>query len=476
MPSRCFASGRVDEVTEVSEESRFERMVTIAIDGPAIEAAKGKAARRLSREIKIKGFRPGKAPRQLVEVHVGAERLRREAIDEALPDAVSSALLESGLTPAVLPRVIATRDVGDGVEVDLRVTLWPEVDELPDYRGRRIEVRSPKVEDADLDAQVERMRLQFAELEDVEREGFDGDYVLIDVRARSGEEEIAAVSASDLLYEIGSAAFLEGLDQAVGGKKAGDIIEFASTLPEAMGELGGRAVEVRVLVKQVKAKRLPELTDAWVDEVSEFETVEQMRSVLRDQLGRVRVAASRAELEERLLEQLREEMDLRLPDDLVLEEAEAVLHRFAHRLEARRVTLDQYLAVTGQDREALLTDARSQATLNLRTRILLEGVARGESLEVGDDELSAAISALASGAKKSVDEYRLILEKGGQEKTLAGDILMRKAIACLLDATVAVDADGNVIEFPAEDAESGDSGSGEGVGEGEMPELTEVEE
>jgi trigger factor len=473
-----FRVWKVHEVTEVSEESRFERKVTVVIDGPAIEAAKGKAARRLSREIKIKGFRPGKAPRQLVEAHVGAETLRREAVDEALPAAVSSALAESGLKPAALPRVVATRDVGDGVEVDLRITLWPELEEVPDYRGRRIEVRSPKVEDADLDAQVERMRLQFAELQDVEREGFDGDYALIDVRARRGEEEIAPVSASDLLYEIGSATFLEGLDQAIGGKKAGDIVEFSSTLPEAMGELGGSAVEVRVLVKGVKAKRLPELTDAWVDEVSEFETVDQMRSVLRDQLGRVRLAAARADLEERLLDQLREEMDLRLPDDLVLEEAEAVLHRFAHRLEARRVTLDQYLKVTGQDREALLTDARSQAILNLRTRILLEAVARGENLEVGEEELSTAIAALASGAHKSVEEYRAALEKGGQEKTLAGDILMRKAIARLLDATVAVDGDGDAIEFPAGEPESDASGPGERVGDGEseMPELMDVEE
>jgi ATP-dependent Clp protease protease subunit len=378
----------------------------------------------------------------------------------------------------VLPRVVATRDVGDGVEVDLRVTLWPELDRVPEYLGRRIEVRSPKVEDADLDAQVERMRLQFAELEDVEREGFDGDYALIDVRARSGEEEIAAVSASDLLYEVGSATFLEGLDQAIGGKKAGDIVEFASTLPEAMGELGGRAVEVRVLVKGVKAKRLPELTDAWVDEISEFETVDQMRSVLRDQLGRVRLAASRAELEERLLDQLREEVDLRLPDDLVLEEAEAVLHRFAHRLEARRVPLDQYLTVTGQDREALLADARNQAILNLRTRILLEAVARLENLEVGEDELSGAIAVLASGANKSIEEYRGALEKGGQEKTLAGDILMRKAIARLLDVTVAVGADGKVIEFPVEESGGDASIPGEGVGGGEveMPKPTEVEE
>jgi trigger factor len=455
----------VVQVTEAGEGSPFERTITVALDGAALEAGKGQAARRLAREMEIKGFRPGKAPRKVVESMVGADTMRREAIDEVLTDAVQAALAEAGLQPAVTPRVVAVRDVEDGVEAEVRVTLWPEAPELPVYRGRRIVVDSPLVSEADVDAHVERLRLQFAELDDVEREGFEGDFALVDLRTRSGDAEVAAGSASDLLVEIGAGAFLEGLDEALRGKKAGDIVEFSTTLPKGMGEDGGKAVEARVLVKQVKARRLPELTDAWVDDVSEFATVAEMREVLGAELRRARLGAARAELEQRLLDQLRDEMDLRLPGDLVEAEADAVLHRFAHRLEARKITIEQYLAATGQEADALVGDARAQAVLNLRTRLLLEAVAEAEGLEVTDEDLDGAIEALAAAAKSTPAEYREALERGGQGKALAGDILRQRAIDRLLEFAVAVDADGNEIEFPAVDPGSDAAGAGEAAGD-----------
>ena len=460
------------KVTEVREQNPFERFLVATVDGTALEAAKSRAARRLSKEIKIKGFRPGKAPQRVVESVVGAEAMRREAIDEALPGAVTAAVQEAGLEPAVTPRVTAVRDTADGVEADVRVTLWPEVGDLPSYRGRRIVVDSPGVADADVDAQIERMRLRFADLEDVDRPGADGDFAQIDLHTRSAAGEVAAGSTTDLLVEVGADGFLEGLGQAVQGKKAGDVVELSSTLPQGMGEDGGKAVEARVLVKQVKARRLPELTDEWVDEVSEFSTVAEMREALGAELRRLRLGAAKVELEERLLDQLRDELDLRLPPDLIDAESDAVLHRFAHRLEARKATLDQYLAATGQTTENLVADARSQAVLNLRNRLLLEAVARAEGLEVPEADLDRAIDALAAGAKMTPAAYRRALEEGGGGKALAGDILRRRATDRLLELAVAVDADGREIEFPAppsgDDAPAPDGESGE-AGEQEGP-------
>lgn len=436
-------------MTAPDESNPFERTITVTLDGAALEAGRAKAARRLAHELKVKGFRPGKAPRKVIESMVGPDRMREEAIDDALPDAVEAAITQAELQPAVTPRVVAVRDTEQGVEADVRVTTWPEVAELPDYHGRRIVVDSPLVSDADVDAQLERLRLQYAELDDVDREGFDGDFALIDLKTRLGDQEIAAGSTNDLLVEIGAGAFLEGLDEALRGKKAGDIVEFATSLPKGMGEDGGKAVEARVLVKQVKARRLPELTDAWVDDVSEFATVGEMKEALAAELRRMRLGAARGEFEQRLLDQLRDEMNLPLPGDLVEAEADAVLHRFAHRLEARKVTIDQYLAATGQTGDALVADARAQALLNLRTRILLETVAEREGIEVAEEELTRAIEALAAAAKSGPAEYRAALQKGGQEKALAGDILRRRAIDRLLELAVAVDAEGNEIEFPA---------------------------
>jgi len=462
-------------VTEVGEPNLHERLLTVTVDPAALEAAKGRAARRLSREVKIKGFRPGKAPQRLVESAVGVETLRREAVDEALPGAVAAAVREAGLVPAVTPRVTAVRDGAEGVEADVRVTLWPEVTALPEYRGRRIVVDSPEVGESDVDAQVERMRLRFAELEDVEREGADGDFSLIDLHTRSPEGGEAPGSATDFLVEVGAEGFLPGLGEALRGKRAGDVVEFPTTIPQGMGEDGGRAVEARVLVKQVKTRRLPDLTDEWVDGVSEFSTVEEMRERLQADLRRLRLSAARVELEERLLEQLRDEIDLRLPPDLIDAEAEAVLHRFAHRLEARRATIEQYLAATGQSRESLVADARSQAVLNLRTRLLLEAVAAAEGIEVGEDDLERAVAALAAEAGADPADYRRALDEGGGGKALAGDILRRRAVDRLLELAVAVDAEGNEIEFPVPAAGDADPAAAAGASAEGDDEAADVE-
>jgi trigger factor len=220
-------------VTETREAGLFERILTVTIAGDALVKAENKAARKLSQEVKIKGFRPGKAPRSLVEKVVGAETLRREAVDEALPEAVAGAIRESDLKPVVAPRVEDIREIEEGVEVDVLVTLWPEIDILPDYRGREIEIERPDISDEDLEKQIERikqierMRDQFAELEDVDREAFDGDYVLIDISRVDGDD-----IAKDMMYEVGSGTFIDGLDIPLRGSRAGSIEEFDTTLPQ----------------------------------------------------------------------------------------------------------------------------------------------------------------------------------------------------------------------------------------------------
>ncbi len=464
-------------MTEVKEAGPFERIITIAVDGETLEAAKNRAARRLSGQLKIKGFRPGKAPRRIVESMVGSETLQQEAIEEALPGLVTEALESSDLEPAATPRVDEIRDNEGGVDIDVRVTLWPEASDIPEYEGRKVELDAPPIDDQQIDEQIDRMRDQFAELQDVEREGFDGDYVLIDLKTSAAGEEVEAGSANDLMYEIGSGSFLEGLDDALRGRGAGTIEEFSTTLPQTIGEHAGEEVTARVLVKQVKAKQLPDVTDEWVEEVSEFESVAEMRESLAEQMNVVRESALRAQFEQQVVGDLREELVIDLPDALVEGEMDATLHRFAHRLSAQGITIEQYFQLTGQDQQAFVDDLREQANLNLRTRVLLEGIARQEGLEVADDELSETIESLAEAAETTVEEYREVLEQGAQEKTLAGDILRRKAIDRLLELAVAVDAEGNEIEFTQPEAPASDTDAdAEGADADEVDEASADEE
>ena len=196
----------------ITEAGPFERLLTFTLAAADIEAAKTKAAQRLSREINIKGFRPGKAPRPIVEATVGAAKLRSEAIEELLPAKVGEVLVESDLRPAVAPAVEDLRDVLDGVEVHVRVTLWPSLDDLPDYEGRKVEIPSPELSDDELLGQITRLREQYASLETVERVAALGDYAAIDIVAEHNGLPVEDANAKDLLYEVGSGEFIQGID------------------------------------------------------------------------------------------------------------------------------------------------------------------------------------------------------------------------------------------------------------------------
>ncbi|MCB2224972.1 MAG: trigger factor [Actinobacteria bacterium] len=457
-------------MTDTRDAGPFEQVLTVTIAGDVLSRAEARAARKLSGEVKIKGFRPGKAPRQVVEKVVGSETLRREAIDEALPTVVADAITDAGLEPAVAPRVRDIRDTDEGVEVDVLVTMWPEPASLPDYRGREIEIDRPDLEEGEVQERIDRVRDQFAELDDVDREAVDGDYVLIDI-ARAGGDDIV----NDMLYEVGSGRLLDGLDIPLRGSKAGSIEEFDTTLPVPDGE--PEEAVARVLVKQVKAKRLPELTDEWVAEVSEFETVAEMREQLAEDLAAMKASSARMVLAERLVEDLIADLDVELPEALVDAEMEAVFHNFAHQLSQRGVSIEQYLQLSGQDQDAFIADLRERSSRNLKTRLLLDGVAAAEGLEVADDEVTAAVLQLAAAAGVSVEDYREALEEGGREQALAGDILREKARTRLVELAVPVDADGDVIELPEpERADPPDAGAGDEESDGGAGTATDDED
>lgn len=466
-------------MTELREIGPFERMVTLTIPPEALEAGKKSAAARLAKEAKVKGFRPGKAPLKVVETIVGVEAFRKEAIDDAIPPVLTRALEEAELSPAVTPRLADIRDAGDTVDVDVLITLWPTLTEVPEYAGLRVEVEIPEVGEDDVTAQVERMRQQFAELEDVSREGFDGDLVLVDVTTSLDGAEYSAGSAKDMLFEIGSGAFLAGMDEALRGSGAGSIVAFDTSLPEGIGVDGGKAVKVRALVKQVKAKRLPALTDEWVKEVSEFETIAEMRSELAVQMTDIRRRSAWRHVEDRALADLVAALTVELPAGLVEAEMDSIFHRFAHRLEEQGVRFEQYLALTGQDDKNFVADLRSQAELNLKIRLLLEAVADQEGITVERPELEDAITALAAVARVSREDYVAALSEGGRELALAGDILRRKAIDRILDLVVPVDAAGTEVELPPR-AETksvvgdGDDAAGASPGDEDGQEPAEV--
>lgn len=431
--------------TTVTESGQFERIVRFQLTDDQITAAKRGAARKLASEVKIHGFRPGKAPVPVVEATVGADRVRREAIDDLVPPTLTEVLDAEEIRPAVTPELTSIDDVAGGVEVEVTVTLWPTI-EVPKYKDRNVEVTNPRVSDEDLEAQITRMLQQFATVEEVERPAQDGDFVSIDVEASEDGEPIEETTAADLLYEVGSGLFIEGIDDNIVGVAADGEIVFEAPLPQGFGDRAGNEVTFRVKVNEVKERILPVLDDEWVDENTEFETVDELTTELRDRLGDAKLRAVSREYTEKALSTLRDQIEIELPDALIRSEVDGQLHNFLHRLEETELTLDDYFRTSGISEEVFLADLRRQAELSIGNRLVLEAVAEAEKIDVTEDDLSDALQSLAARSDDPV-AYLQAFRESGQELALASDILRNRALDAILTNATPVDEDGNPVDL-----------------------------
>jgi len=436
-------------VTTVIDAGPFEKRVTLVVTDDQLDAAKGQAARKLGKDLKIPGFRPGRAPRQVVEATVGADRIRSEAIDTVLPEAVSRVLSEEEIVPAARPQVEKIEDIDNGVSVEVLVALWPALDEVPDYEGRKIEVESPDVDDEELESQIERLREQFASLETAEREATVGDYIVLDLSANQGGSLVEEASAGDLLYEVGSGLLLPELDDHATGSSAGSILSFDGALPPSFGDRAGQTVTYRVLVKEVKRKVLPELTDEWVDENTEHDTVDSLKGELETRLAQFKLGAVYENYQRRLLDTLITELTVEIPEAIVTGEMEDLLHRFVHQLEEQGISFEDYLKATGLSQEQLLADLRAQATRTVSTELVLDAVRDHEQLDVSEEEMEEALAAFATATEEDPAKVRETVLGSPREQLLRSDILRRKALNTLLEAADPIDDSGNTIDFDA---------------------------
>ncbi len=429
--------------TTVTETGPFERLVTFQLTEQQINEAKKSAARKLANEVKIHGFRPGKAPLPVVEATVGADRVRREAIDELVPYVLTETLTEENIRPAVTPELERLDEIEGGVEVDVRVTLWPEI-EAPAYKDRRVEVTNLAVTEEEVDTQMTRMLEQFATVEEVERAAREGDFVSIDLEAFIGDDPVEDARFADMLYEVGSGLLVEGIDDELTMTEAGDTFSFEAPLPSGFGDLAGTVARFDVKVNEVKERILPELTDEWVDENTEFETVAEMREALLERMADAKLRAVTREFSDRAMSTLRDQLDVEIPEGLLRAEMDNHLHNFLHRLEDAGVSLEDYFRATGLTEDVFLSDLRAQADMSLRNRLILEAVVKAEEIQVTPEDISSAIQALASRSEDPVAYMRSI---EGQELALASDILRNRALEVILNNATPVDEDGEPVDL-----------------------------
>ncbi len=473
--------------TDVTESGRFERTLTVRIAHDELESAKKRAAAKISKSMKIKGFRPGKAPLAVVERMAGADYVRSEAIDEAIQQVVPPAIEESGLDPVTVPSVSAVRDESeDGtIEVDVLVTLWPTLDALPDFGEIEIEVEDPAVTQEMIDEQLDALRNQFAELDDYEGELSEGDFAMIDLAASKDGDDIEEAAASDMMYEIGSGSFVEGIDELLVGASVGDTVTGTGTLPDGYTAFGGEEVDVSLTVTAAKKKVLPELTDEMVADATEFTTVEDLVEALEKNMLAYNVHSQRSVFQDKVVQYAVNEIDFEVPSALLDAEVEARVRNLAQRLEQDDLTFEDYFRITGQDEQTLVASLRDQADHALSTRVLLESIAAIENLEATDDDIKDHVGRMLQGAPADLDELVEAWKASGQIESLTSDILRDKALNSLVEMATPVDKDGNVVDLtPVEiepvsepgDAEADDEAAEGSVADSDDEDATEQSE
>ena len=434
--------------------------LSVEVDQGEFETAVDAAFQRIAREVRVPGFRPGKVPRKVLEARVGKDAARQEALREALPDYYSQAVREHDVDPIAPPEIDITSEGGEGpLTFDAVVEVRPTV-AIPGYGGLQVTVPALEVSDEDVSAQIDRLRDTFAELKKTSRPAQPTDHVTIDITGTRHGERVDAVSTEDFLYEVGSGSFLPELDEALRGAKVGDILTF-----EALGDSEEGAISFRVLVKDLKEKVLPDLTDEWATEASEFETVDELKADLRQRLEVVRRVQGRMALREATLGALVELVAEDAPEPLVNGEMERQVHELGHRLEAQGADLGQYLAATGQDESAFVADLRDRAVRSVKADLALRALAEAESLEVTDSDIEAELATMAARYNATPHELAHQLEDADQMDTLRLDLRKGKALNWLLERVEVVDEEGRPVdrtlldEPPADEREeSGESG------------------
>ncbi len=404
------------KVLSVRREPGSTAVLEIEVSKERVERAVAQGLARVSQRARIPGFRPGKAPRAVVERYVGRDALYEEVLDRLLPEAFREAVQVAGIRPISQPQFDhATLEEGKPLRLVARVEVEPEV-RLGDYRSLRVPFEEPPPPDEEVEKTLEALRLRYAHLLPKQGSAALGDFVLVKVLdAPEGEHRFA--KDKELLLEVGGEETPEELSKALEGRAAGDEVEWA----------GKESGPVRVQVVEVRVRELPPLDDAFAQTVSDRQTLQELRAELRARLHGQAQARARAEYEERVLVAVVEASEVDLPETLVHAEIHQLLENLESELRRRGLTWERYLQLVGKTGEQVHEEFRPRAEARVRTRLVLDAVARAENLQPSEEELTQAIQNLAQETGQTEEQVRALLEQTGRMEVLRASLRRRRA-------------------------------------------------
>ncbi|HQT99800.1 MAG TPA: trigger factor [Acidimicrobiales bacterium] len=416
--------------------------LAVEIDENEMARAIDEAAKKLGQQVTIKGFRKGKVPKNVLIAHLGGVgALRAEAIRDALPNFYAHAVADTLIDPIAQPDINITAGEDEGVlAFDAEVEVRPEV-QIDGYRALRVTIPSPLVTDDEVNVQIDRFRETDAVLVDVDRPIVTGDLVTMDAHVEQIATDVEPLDMSDYMYTVGSGVITDGVDELIVGMRAGEELKLNGNVGE------GVVATYQLTLKKVQERELPELTDEWVEENTEWTSEAEMREAIADQMRRRRVVEAQMSQRDAALLGLSDLLaDVELPPALVDDETNERLHDLGHRLEQQKLTLETFMQVTNQTPEQLLETLRADAARAVRVDLALRALVRQENLEPTDDEVESELVTTAESMNVDADVLRANLRDTGRVITFRSEVAKMKASRWLMANVIYVDPQGVDID------------------------------
>ncbi|MFI6172543.1 trigger factor [Nocardia sp. NPDC051052] len=403
-----------------------------------------RAYKALAKQVKIPGFRPGKAPAKLLEARLGRGAVLEQVVNDVLPGRYSEAVTAADVKVIGQPEIEITK-IEDGEELAFtaEVDVRPELT-LPDYETIEVTVDTFTIGDEDIDEQLQSLRQRFGTLTGVERAVQEGDFVSIDLSATVDGEDVPEAATTGLSHEVGSGQLIEGLDEALIGLSAGESKDFTSTL--VAGEHAGKEAVIKVTVQSVKERELPEADDDFAQLASEFDTLDELKTDLRGRVERSKKVEQAGQIRDKVLETLLEQVEVPLPEAVVQAEIDAVTHDAVHGFDHDEAKLAEALEAQGSSREEFDKDAKESAEKSVRTQLLLDAIAEAENTQVGQDELTERILFQSQRYGLAPEQFIQQVQQAGQLGAIFADVRRGKALAGVVGKVKVTDSEGNAVD------------------------------
>ncbi|KHF42399.1 trigger factor [Saccharomonospora viridis] len=404
-----------------------------------------RAYRKIAQQVRIPGFRPGKAPARVLESRIGRAPVLDEVINEAIPAKYLEAVRSSEVRTLGQPEFEVTKlEDREVLEFTAEVDVRPEIT-LPDLDDLTVSVDDVELDESEVDEQLDQLRARFGVLKGVDRPAENGDFVSIDLSATVDGEEVPDASTTGLSYEIGSGQLVEGIDEAIIGANEGETKTFTTKL--VAGEHAGKDAEVTVKVNSIKERELPEADDEFAQLASEFDTLDELKADLRERLLRMKRVQQGVQARDKVLEELLNRVEVPVPEKVLEAEIANRKHDAIHPFDHDEEAFKRSLEAQGGNPEEWEKEVREEAEKSVRTQLLLDAIADARDVSVSDSELTERIIYQAQRFGMNPDEYVQRAQEAGQLGAIYADVRRGKALAEVVREVTVTDASGQTLDL-----------------------------